>query len=151
MAERNVFEFRNLRTAEGDESPMFSASLYRDGRKIGRVRDTGTGGEPFVEIATKSDRDAFARWAKETASAEALEHPKYAAQWAREEAVGRLYEAAMEKRWLKRHCKTKTLFRPADHGDDASWMTINHRFDERVKAFIVQKYGADVRIANEEI
>lgn len=144
------YVFKNLRTAEGDESPMFSASLYRDGRRIGTVRDTGQGGAPSWNTMKGADTIAFKRHAKETASKEALES-EYATQWAVEELIGRLYDEALELRWLKRLCKTKTLFKLATDGDDEGWRTFNNKFSDKIKAHIVSKYGADCRIANEEI
>lgn len=51
-------------------------------------------------------------------------------------------------RWLKRQCRTKTLFRlPGD--EEGSWRTIAAHYNVRVMTHIRDRYGDKVEIAND--
>lgn len=59
------YRLKNLQSMDGLEGIAWSASLYRAGSLIGTVRDNGDGGEMFILIQSKAERDRLTATARE--------------------------------------------------------------------------------------
>lgn len=58
LSSDRVFAFTSLKSFYGRDSEGYSATVTRDGKKIGTVVDEGNGGAPFLQI-TPADFKAF--------------------------------------------------------------------------------------------
>ena len=61
------FHLRDYRTAEGDETEMFSARIYQGETEVGSARNSGTGGPDFIDIraAHRAEWERLARYMDE--------------------------------------------------------------------------------------
>lgn len=58
LSAKRSFQFTNLREFEGMEGPGYSATITRDGKKVGKITDAGNGGAPVLRLLP-ADRTAF--------------------------------------------------------------------------------------------
>ena len=138
-----TYTIKNLKTFKGMEGMGgFNLSLYRDGKKIGMVINDDCGGCHMYQIPDEYEMVALTAHAQDATKAKFEPTDTF---------INSLVDAFEEKKWLKRQCKNKTLF--SLKGDPKnSYMTVKAPYSERIKTFIIEKYGDKVQtIVNETI
>jgi hypothetical protein len=141
-------ELKAVKTAHhlSQETIAFSAKIYVDGKRIGVVSNSGTGGGnqyDWYEGCAKigHELEAYAQ----TLTFE-FEYDKL------DQFINRLADEIDEKKWLKRNCKNKTMFRLKDDATEPGegWRIVKRKFNRLVAAQLRQKYGDKLAvIANE--
>lgn len=128
-----------VKTFDGMEGTGFSCTLYVDGQKLGNVYDDARGGCMAYQFNWKAQED-LERWArvKTQQGFEPLD-----------KIVNDLVADELERRWLKRTCKKKTVVKAKGHGV-GEWDTYAAPYSAKVAAQLREKLGDDlVEIANE--
>lgn len=158
MAEDLRVELKGVQSMRAAETPAFYANLWLDGRRVAIVRSEGRGGPPFVEwLDPQRDEDLQARWRTycrehaEAAGETFAPHGEPSPWWDEEVAIFRLYDEHEERRWLRRQCRGRTLYRLPGDEKPGEWRTIEHAYTPDVRAFLVEKHGESVIIGNERI
>lgn len=143
-----MYTIKNLRTMQGHDGGAFSATLYKDSRKVAVIVQEGHGGMTDVDFfgADRADSDRMANEFAEWVKVNCADH--WIAEYVNEErgdgpaALGAemLVERHEEGKRLARHAKTKVLFRLPD--DDADGCrTLAHGGDpEAATARLRSKY-----------
>jgi hypothetical protein len=149
-----TYTVKNVKTFEGMEGGGFEVTLYKDGKRIGKACDDATGGEINLFLDDGEEDLLHAHCA--ALPKIPWDYPELDAKEPEgmQPDVGTFIEDLVVKyttqQWLKRNCKTKTMFRIKGDKKDA-WRTIKGKFTPQIKAWIVKKYGDTIeRIANEE-
>jgi hypothetical protein len=65
--------------------------------------------------------------------------------------IGEALDAYEDARWLKRQCKTKTLFKLNDQENPDEWLVIKAPFCELAKHKLQQMYGDNLGVIANEI
>lgn len=65
------YELRNIKTLSTSDGIAWTASVYKDGKRIGRAEDRGDGGAPYVWLI-QSDLESFVEWAREAVDGSGL-------------------------------------------------------------------------------
>jgi len=140
-----------------DETICFSASIYIDGGRAGTVHNRGCGGSHEIDWTDRSLGKGYEAWLKgqpvpfETydGKIELLDnlHDKL------EVTINEALDVFEQTAWLKRQCKTKTLFKLKDKEDPDNpdqWWVIPASFNKLAKMRLRQMYGDNLgEIANE--
>ena len=149
-------QLKNVKIYAGlsQETVAFAASLYVDGKKVGEARNAGHGGSNDVDVFDRDGR--WDRAAIEKMEAEAATH-----EWSYDgktyphsldSYIGQLVDDVQEQRYLKRKCRTQTLFRiPDETYDDGQYSVIDRKYDAIVKGHLMARYGDKVEVLNEEV
>ena len=130
---------KNLKVAEhlSEETLAFTATVYVDEKRIGTAKNDGHGGCNFYYWTDRIAGDALEAYAATLDDFEPLDG-----------LIADLIDRELSRKWYKRHCKNKTLFR-VNGDDEGSWRTINRPFGPQVQAFLAQKYPNQIsEIAN---
>lgn len=61
------YQFKNLKTLNAREGIAYTATIYRDGKRVGTAEDLGDGGAAWVYWDDKAESDAFCAWTLEHA------------------------------------------------------------------------------------
>ena len=136
------------------ETVAFNASVYIDGKKVGEAKNSGSGGANHIDVRNgegRSDWDLLQRMEGEagthTYDYENGKHPHSLDSY-----IGELVDDVQEQRDLKRKCKTQTLFRiPNEVYGDGEYHVMKRKYDETVKAYLIQSHGDGVEIVNEAV
>lgn len=137
-----------------EETTCFSATIMIDGKKAGEASNRGCGGNTDIHIPDRELRDRFLAWAKSLPPLppdprwpDLGEFPMDA-----EALIDQLVEAESRRQWLKRQCRTKTLF--ALKGDNpeetGSYRTVKGPYTPAVKKFLTDKYGDQLEVIYNE-
>ena len=129
-----------------DGGVAYQATLALDGRTVGQVTEDGYGGVLLYNIA----RPDAPRWTAYLATLPLAEPYQDVAAERIEALVGAFLEAREAVRFQKRlakACATKTVFR-LETDPVAEYRTLNAPFSDRVRQFLVGKYGTAVVILN---
>ena len=141
---------KNLKTFESPDGGGFNCSIYLDGKKIGTAHQGGHGGPDEYYIADDKNEEEFSAALRQQPSAVEWmkDYPDY--QYNIDEiGFGDIVNAFEDAKWLRRHLRTKVLYRLPGDGDD-SWRTVAHRgYADKTRALIVDKYGSDVTFAGD--
>jgi hypothetical protein len=129
------YELRNVKIAAhlSEETVAFTATLYRNGVRIGTTKNDGQGGPNMVRYTD------FV--IQEVCRAEYPQFPMLP-EWhgmvmTEDMAIGDLLDAHQERAYLKRITKGKLLFRYAsDPTDGDSWRTIKRPFDPTSRVWL---------------
>ena len=145
-------EVKGLRSLQGRDGDMFTATLWLDGKKAGEVSNDGNGGCNFYHFVTPAIRDAF--------YAHIMQMPPYpveddAPDWVRElypngeksehesSQADLVVEKIIEQQQKDKQRKTAVLFKVKGKTPYAEYMRIstkNHT-REQVLAHLRGKYG----------
>lgn len=140
-----------------EETTCFSATVYINGKRAGVTHNRGCGGPTVVDWSNWDLREDYMAWLeKQTVLADDPTDPEKTMivdQWYKLEwKVGEALDDFQEKQWLKRQCKTKTLFKLKDQEKPDEWWVIKAPFCELAKHKLQQMYGDNLGvIANETI
>lgn len=139
-----------------DETICFSATVYIDGKRAGTAHNRGCGGPTSVDWSDCDLGAEYEEWlADEVILAQDPTDPEKTMFITYEKIgwkVGEALEAYEDARWLKRQCKTKTLFKLNDQENPDDWWEIKAPFCELAKAKLQKMYGNNLGvIANETV
>lgn len=144
-------ELKNVKYAAfaSQETYCFEATVYIDGKRCGTVSNEGYGGPD--SYSTDQLRVQLESIAKGLPPIDMTQYgSKEPLPQSAETLIGQLMEDYLEQRQIKRLCAKKTLFRiPQKTYEPGLWSTLTRPFSPEVKSYLVQKYGTDVRILNE--
>lgn len=155
---------KNLKTAGGDETLRFSASVYLNGKKVAIVANGGTGGGHQYDFF-RGDRQQFYAYVDRlktnpldlndplhrTIADFIQDFQQTIVNFSQSDIDSDIViDCAIELQQFQKQCKTKTLFRFATDRRNVL-RTISSPFDARIKAYLVKKYGRDIVIINELI
>jgi hypothetical protein len=137
-----------------EETLCFSATVYVDNHKIGTVVNRGHGGSNEYQWTDPMMGHALEDWAeKEVIVTEDPTDPGKVMFVTFEKLdwkIGEALDAYEIERWLKRACRTKTVFKLNDKPDD--WQVIDLPFCDLAKQRLRQTYGDNLgEIANERL
>ncbi len=118
------------------ETTCFSATIYFDGKRLGKVMNEGCGGCHRYEFG-KGLRELEA-WANE----QETEYKSEKLDQLVEIAMNLFLNAQADKRWLARKSKTSTPYRLVGD-EEGSWRCVNAPLAANVFGFLAKKYGAD--------
>lgn len=146
-----IYEIKNYKELQGHDGPMFTCSLYKDGKRIAGVSNDGNGGQNRYDFELEN-RKAL----EEEFNAHAESQPPYIAQdgstWDCDADlfISRLLDAAEEKKWYRRKCKNQTLFRLEGEDPHADgWHVFNKEYSPEVAAVLRRTNPSLAEIANE--
>jgi len=124
-----------------EETTAFNATIYLDGKKVGEVKNQGHGGCNFYHWTDPAKGKEINNWA----NAQELEF-KFEQL---DQIIDKLLFKAEDEKWIAKQTKKQTIFLLV--GDKAdSWRTVKAPYTDKVKEFLVGKYGDKlVVIANE--
>jgi hypothetical protein len=138
-----------------EETTCFSASVYIDGKRAGTAKNRGHGGPTTVNWTDRGLGEEYEKWARNqvilTEDPADPEKSMIVDDWFKLEwKIGEALDAYLDMQWLKRQCKTRTLFRRTDQEDVDAWWVIEAPFCELAKKKLQQMYGDNLgEIANE--
>lgn len=151
-------EVKNLRTCRGDESDAFSCTLWVDGTKVADVRQAGNGGchDWRWTDGKRNVHDALLGWLKAERPDFLGDVLDFSEPWHDDEAldmlVWHLIGQAQEEKMLRRHCRTKVVFRLAGD-EEGEWQTIRGTWagnEDHIRRTMRDRYGDRLaEIANE--
>ncbi len=136
--------------ALSDDTTAFSCAVYVNGVKAFVARNDGQGGcNKYDELKPLDKSRELLRQAQDYARSLP---PKPFGDDTLDYDLDLLIDEMLVEwdtnRWLKRHCKSKTVFRlPAD--EPGTWRTLAVAYGPKVREHLVGKYGDQVEIANE--
>lgn len=126
-----------------DETNCFSASIYLDGKKVGKASNSGRGGCNRYDWNSREVGEKIQKWAS-------IQETRYEFDKL-DQIVDNLLYKWEEIKYLKKACKTKTLFRLKGDRED-TWRTVKAAWSQAVHDFMKKKYGDKIeRIANLEL
>ena len=135
-------ELKAVKTAKhlSQETIAYSASIYVDGKRIGVVSNSGTGGgNQYDWLNQKAAKVGLSLqiWAKNQKTE--YEYDKL------DQIINDLADAFEDNQAMKRKCKTHIMFRlKGDPADE--WRTIKAPYDDRAKAHMKKKYGDKIEV-----
>lgn len=133
-----------------EETTAFFCTVYVNGVKAFTASNDGKGGANRYDLVKLTDRHRdLLRQAEEYArSLPPKPYQGMELTYDLDLLMGDLLMEWEVNRWLKRQCRTKTLFRlPGD--EEGTWRTIAAHYNVRVMTHIRDKYGDKVEIAND--
>lgn len=140
-----------------EETTCFSATVYLDGVRAGHANNRGTGGPHDIDW---SDRDLGAKY-EAWLDSQVVPFTTYEGKlttldtvWEKlETMIDEALDAFEQEKWLKRQCKSKTLFKLKDKEAPEKpdeWWVIKAPFSEVAKHKLQKMYGDNLgEIANE--
>jgi hypothetical protein len=162
------YEVKAVKTFMGMDCPGYNATLYRGKKKVAFVIDNGNGGclsihwvdvneERIVHHTTnyKGEPHSYKVTPEEKllldhcASLPDEEFMGEPMSISDEIFIGGLVDHYENQKWLKRQCRTKTLFTTPDC-KEGEYRTIKNKFEPRIKEYIMDKYPEAV-ILNEQV
>ena len=147
---------KNVKYAEfqSHETSCFSATIYMDGKSTGTSASNGGYGgchEYWGGDAHKRLTEYAKTLPKIKTNFDLDGEPFYMEQDA-DSLVDAALNEFLTQRDLKRMCSTKTCFRiPNETYKEGEYHTLKNKFSPEAKAFLINKYGPDVFILNEEL
>lgn len=140
-------EVKNFKPIKGHDGQGFTCTLYVDGVRTAEVFDDGWGGEHQYTTLDKASMDKFDAHVK---SQPPITFENTQLPTTHDMVVSQLIDEYEFKSFLRKECKTKTLFQlPTDNKDE--WRTVEHVDCDKVREFVKKKYGANVTFANDLI
>ena len=139
-----TYEIKNVRTWDTYDGGGFSATIYRDGHKVGTVENTGTGGsnDYWWDNSDWSQDQAI------HAAAVAAGHTGLGEKYNNAEAEDELIDDLLEKyevtKTLMRVSRTKTVFLLEGEDPYEAVRTVGGNQDlPGVASYLARKYGED--------
>lgn len=136
------FQIKGLKTSGGDETLRFEVSLYFRGKRVAKISNGGTGGSHEWSWLDREVGRVFDQLLKTLTFEFDFEEG--------DQFIDPLIEKRIENTLLKPKCRKKTLFLLVGEDWENGYRTVDSAFDPSVKAFLIQKYGDQLKeIANE--
>ncbi len=147
------YSVKAVKTFEGMEGYGFNANLYRNNKKVARVIDSADGGCYFFNFDDPAEEklldDMCAKLPAVTSTLGGNQAFTY--QPDSDTFFNDLVCDYEHKKWAKRACKGKTLFRLVDDKPD-TWQVSEIPFSPKLKTALVAKFGNKLEsILNETI
>jgi hypothetical protein len=142
-----MYALKNVKTMDGREGLAFSCTIYKDSTKVGYARNDGNGGMTSIDMegADYPARHAalceLGRWAAANCGGSwTAEYMNDSDEHNAELGIDMLFEAHEALKYLKRHSKTKVLFRlPEDPSDQ--YRTVAHKGNiPAAQAWVIKTY-----------
>lgn len=120
-----MYTVKNVKTLNTSDGYAFTATLYKDGKKVGTLEQGGHGGSTDVQMdgATWADREPmlaeFAAWTRENCEGSWIAEFVGGTVADSELGADMLVERFLLNRDLNRASKTKIVFRLPEDGDTA--------------------------------
>ena len=133
-----VYTVKAVKSFQGREGYGYECSLYRDGKKVGRVVDTANGGmvDFYLNDGEEEILDAYCKTL-----------PKWKSQFDgkmndtdADMFIGRLVDEYENEKRFKRICRTKTVVKMTTD-EDGSYSTFKCKFTPEIKQKIIERYG----------
>jgi hypothetical protein len=138
-------QLRKLKIIESlsQETTCFSAEVWADDKKAGTVINRGNGGCNDYHWIDRETGEKLTEWAETQPTEYQFEKL--------DQIIYQQMKIAEIFNLFTRWCKKKSMFRLV--GDKKEyWASINVKYDEKVKAFLIKKYGSKLEcIMNEDI
>lgn len=167
---KTTLQLKNLKTAGGDETLRFEATLYIDGKRSATVSNGGTGGSHcyyFVDPEARAKFDQLVEQFQTTLlnpNANRLYYnlvemlsdlqaaiPTYSqAHIDRDFVIDCLIEQLNEEKQFRRWCKSATVFRLPEDAK-GQYRTIKQPYSPRIRQYLQNLHGQSVEIVNEWI
>lgn len=151
LGTKPTYEIKNYKELQGHDGPMFTCSLYKDGKRIAHVSNDGNGGETRYDFELENRKELEKEFRDYAAT-----QPPYVAQdgstWDcdADMLISRMLDKLEEKKWYRNKCKNQTMFRL--EGEDPhvdGWRTVEAPYTQVIAAKIRKKYPGTAEIANE--
>ena len=142
---------KNIQTNKdlSQETFCYSASLYFDGVKVGRVSNDGHGGPDHFEISNDKLKEIenYCETFKPVESYGMSMQPTL--EWVTNQLVSDHLDRAEDLKMVR----GKTVFRlKSEEYQDHEWLVLKRKFDAQSKAALVKQYGDDLgEILNETL
>lgn len=143
-------ELKNVKVHNdmSEETACFSATIYIDGKKAGEARNQGHGGPTNYHILDPKLRLAFEAFANSQPPVKSDYSPD-GLKMTPDFYLDLLLERYEEDKMLKRHAKTKTIFRTTKQ-KAGEWLILNRLFSPAIKAELQRQHGDSLlEIGNE--
>jgi hypothetical protein len=155
------YAVKAVKSFTGREGYGFECSLYKNGKRIGTVTDTASGGmiDFYLDKGEEEILDKYCaslpkkQWSEDTM----LTKEQWDKFWKdgkkidKDDFVTSLVTKWETQKEYKKWCRKKTVFRISDD-KQGEFRTISQPFDSKIKAHLEKKYeGKGLRIINEEI
>jgi hypothetical protein len=82
------YELKNIKTLNTHEGQAWTASVYKDGKRIGTAEDRGDGGSSWLYLDNRADEDAFVAWCAEASKNSGLWMAQYATETIKTHHIG---------------------------------------------------------------
>lgn len=105
------YSVKNVKTFKGPDFDGFNCSLYRGKTRIATVIDSGWGGDPLFEWLDRDESNHSKEEEKLREFVKTLPEAYPGIPMDMDILVTRLVSDYEENKWLKRHCKKKTVLR----------------------------------------
>lgn len=145
-----IYTVKNVKSFQGREGNGYECSLYKDGKKIGTVTDTASGGmtDFYLDKGEKEILDAHCltlpKWGSEFGDGE----DKYDTDC--DIFIGNIVSEFEQTRDMKRKCNKKTLFTLHTDKKKGMFWSMNSLYTPKIKAYLEDKYGKKLKeIINE--
>ena len=146
-------ELRKLKINDklSEETTCFSAEVWADGVRVAEASNRGHGGSNDYRVLDKPKWQAFEAWVKAMPPIPADPEKGYPALTMDVDLyLGEVMEKAEQSAFVKRQCRTKTLFLLKGDDEKKGYRTVKAKFSPEVKKLLVGKYGDQLdRILNE--
>jgi hypothetical protein len=142
-------EIKNLKTAEfaSDETLCFQCTVYVNGEKAFTASNDGKGSEDMYHLFDKDLYKLANDYAKTLPPYEGFDNIDIPCDL--DLLIADLIETERNKKWLKRNCKGKILFRLPDD-KKGQYRVISKEYTPEIAKYILGKYPT-AEIANEQI
>lgn len=91
------YELKNIKTLNTHEGMAWTATVYKDGKRIGTAEDRGDGGSSWLYLDNRTEEDALVAWCAEACKNSGLWMAEYALKYQTVHHVGG--EKNGEKTW----------------------------------------------------
>lgn len=155
-------QLKNIKTAGGDETLRFTASVYFDDRRIAIVSNGGTGGGHQYDFIGGTRQEFYAGIDRIVGTPLNLGDPlhltisdflqdiqKTIPSFSQKDLdADIIIDCAIELQKFQKQCKTQTLFRlEADRR--CIVRSVNRAFTSELKSYLIDRYGTGIIIINE--
>jgi hypothetical protein len=82
------YELKNIKTLNTHEGTAWTASVYKDGKRIGTAEDRGDGGSSWLYLENRADEDALVEWCAQAAKNSGLWMAQYATETIKTHHIG---------------------------------------------------------------
>jgi hypothetical protein len=82
------YELKNIKTLNTHEGQAWTASVYKDGKRIGTAEDRGDGGSSWLYLDNRADEDALVAWCAEASKNSGLWMAQYATETIKTHHIG---------------------------------------------------------------
>ena len=138
-----TYELKNYKSSAhlSEETVAFTATIYRDGKKVGTCSNHGTGGPNEAYLSRKEQAILDAHLS--TLDPVPCEWDEGGIRVDEDFFFAMLVDGMEKRKWEKRACRGKTVFRLIDD-PDGQYRSYPMPFCERVKSILITRHGSKV-------